>query len=349
MIIDCHGHYTTAPPGLKEFRDLQIRALTDPAINPSKASVRISDDEIRDSLEGAQLRLMRDRGIDVTIFSPIAGQMAHHIGNAVTSQLWSEVANDLIYRVTQLYPDNYIGVCQLPQSPLVPPKSVIPELERCIVELGFIGCNLNPDPSGGHWKDRPLYDRIWYPLYEKLVELDVPAMIHVSGSCNDCFHHTGAHYINGDTTAFMQFIQSDLFKDFPTLKFIIPHGGGAAPYHWGRYRGLAQDMGKPPLAEHLLKNVFFDTCVYHLPGIKLLLEVVPTENILFATEMVGAVKGIDPETGYHYDDTKRYIDQVDSLTETQRALIFEDNARRVYPRINPILDRIVARKEIAHG
>ncbi len=156
MIIDCHGHYTTAPPGLKEFRDLQIRALTDPAINPSKASVRISDDEIRDSLEGAQLRLMRDRGIDVTIFSPIAGQMAHHIGNAVTSQLWSEVANDLIYRVTQLYPDNYIGVCQLPQSPLVPPKSVIPELERCIVELGFIGCNLNPDPSGGHWKDRPL-------------------------------------------------------------------------------------------------------------------------------------------------------------------------------------------------
>ena len=151
--------------------------------------------------------------------------------------------------------------------------------------------------------------------------------------------------INGDTTAFMQFLTSDVFRDFPTLKVIIPHGGGAVPYHWGRYRGLAQDMGKPLLKEHLLHNVFFDTCVYHLPGIRLLLEVIPTENILFATEMVGAVKGIDPETGYHYDDTKRYIDQVTTLTQTQRQMIFEGNARRVYPRLNPILDAITARTE----
>jgi 4-oxalmesaconate hydratase len=94
------------------------------------------------------------------------------------------------------------------------------------------------------------------------------------------------------------------------LKLIIPHGGGAVPYHWGRYRGLAQDMGKPPL-EELLKNVYFDTCVYHQPGIELLLKVIPTDNILFATEMVGAVRGNDPRTGYAYDDTKRYIDAVD--------------------------------------
>ncbi len=349
MIVDCHGHYTTAPGPLKAFRDLQIKALTDPASNPDRAMIRISDDQIRDSLEGAQLKLQRDRGIDVTIFSPIAGQMAHHIGNAITSQVWSEVCNDLIHRVTQLYPDNFVGVCQLPQSPLVPPASVIPELARCVKELGFVGCNLNPDPSGGHWKDRPLTDRIWYPLYEAMVELDVPAMIHVSGSCNDCFHHTGAHYINGDTTAFMQFLTSDVFRDFPTLKFIIPHGGGAVPYHWGRYRGLAQDMGKPLLKDHLLRNVFFDTCVYHLPGIRLLLEVIPTENILFATEMVGAVKGIDPETGYHYDDTKRYIDQVTTLTDARRQMIFEGNARRVYPRLNPLLDAIAARREAAHA
>jgi 4-oxalmesaconate hydratase len=101
-----------------------------------------------------------------------------------------------------------------------------------------------------------------------MVELDVPAMVHVSSSCNPNFHATGAHYINADTTAFMQFLTSDLFKDFPTLRFIIPHGGGAVPFHWGRYWGLAQDMKKPPLSELLLKNVFFDTCVYHLPGIK---------------------------------------------------------------------------------
>ena len=54
--------------------------------------------------------------------------------------------------------------------------------------------------------------------------------------------------INADTAVFMQVILSDLFKNFPKLKFIIPHGGGAVPYHWGRYRGLAQDMKRPPLA-----------------------------------------------------------------------------------------------------
>jgi 4-oxalmesaconate hydratase len=135
----------------------------------------------------------------------------------------------------------------------------------------------------------------------------------------------------------MQFITADLFKDFPTLKFIIPHGGGAVPYHWGRYRGLAQDMKKPLLKDHLLKNVFFDTCVYHQPGIDLLMKVIPVENILFASEMVGAVRGIDPETGNFYDDTKRYVDQVSALGMENKTKIFEGNARKVFGRLDAAL------------
>jgi 4-oxalmesaconate hydratase len=158
-------------------------------------------------------------------------------------------------------------------------------------------------------------------------------MIHVSASCNPNFHTTGGHYIAADTTVFMQFLTSDLFKDFPTLKFVIPHGGGAVPYHWGRYRGMAQDMKRPPLSDLLMKNVYFDTCVYHLPGIELLTKVIPTDNILFASEMVGAVRGIDPETGFHFDDTKRYLDAVAWLNDSDRRKIFEGNARKVYPRL----------------
>ena len=339
MIIDCHGHYTTEPDQLHDFRNRQIATLHDPTQRPSPALLRISDDELRASVEGAQLRFQRERGTDLTIFSPRAMGMAHHIGDAGVSLVWSQICNELIHRICSLYPNNFIGVCQLPQSPGVDPKTCIGELERCVTEFGFIGCNLNPDPSGGHWSGPPMSDRWWYPLYEKMVELDVPAMIHVSGSCNPNFHTTGAHYLNGDTTAFMQFLTSNLFKDFPTLKFIIPHGGGAVPYHWGRYRGLAQDMKLPPLEELLLQNVFFDTCVYHLPGIKLLTEVIPVENILFASEMVGAVRSIDPRTGHYYDDTKRYIDKVTTLSEQDRRKIFEDNARKVYGRLNPRLER----------
>jgi 4-oxalmesaconate hydratase len=333
MIIDCHGHYTTAPPALEAWRKRQVAALEDPAKGPKRAELVIADDEIRASLENAQLKMQRERGTDLTIFSPRASFMAHHVGTEATSREWSELCNDLVARVCGLYPDNFVGVCQLPQSPGVRPERCIPELERCVDELGFVGCNLNPDPSGGHWKEPPLTDRWWYPLYEKMVELDVPAMVHVSTSCNPCFHATGAHYINADTTAFMQFLTSDLFKDFPTLKFIIPHGGGAVPYHWGRYRGLAQDMKRPPLGELLLNNVFFDTCVYHRPGIELLTKVIPADNILFASEMVGAVRGIDPETGHHFDDTRRYVDQVDALGAADRAKIFEGNARRVFARL----------------
>jgi 4-oxalmesaconate hydratase len=135
----------------------------------------------------------------------------------------------------------------------------------------------------------------------------------------------------------MQCLTSDLFKDFPTLKFLIPHGGGAVPYHWGRFRGLAQEMKKPLLEEHLLKNIFFDTCVYHQPGINLLTEVIPVENILFASEMIGAVRGIDPRTGHYYDDTKRYVQATANLNDAQRYQVFEGNARRVFSRLNTTL------------
>ena len=335
MIIDCHGHYTTAPEPHNVWRDLQKQNFK-AGLDTDPAYPDISDDEIVETIEKNQLRLIKERGADLTVFSPRASTMAHHVGDETVSQAWTRRCNDLIKRVVELFPDYFIGVCQLPQSPGVPIAHSIRELERCVNELGFIGCNLNPDPSGGHWTAPPLTDRAWYPFYEKMVELDVPAMVHVSGSCNPNFHATGAHYINADTTAFMQFLEGDLFKDFPTLRFIIPHGGGAVPYHWGRYRGLADMMKKPHLREHVMKNVYFDTCVYHQPGIDLLFKVIDIDNILFGSEMIGAVRGIDPETGQYFDDTKRYIDAL-AIPAADKAKVFEGNARRVYPRLDKSL------------
>jgi 4-oxalmesaconate hydratase len=332
VIIDCHGHYTTAPPQLGDYRDAQQALLaSDPDAVGEKGVISISDDEIRDSLEGAQLKLQRERGTDLTIFSPRASWMGHHIGNADTSRFWSEHCNELIRRVCDLYPANFAPVCQLPQSPGAPIDSSVRELRRCVEEMGFIGCNLNPDPSGGYWTGPPLDDRSFWPLYEAMCELDVPAMIHVSDTCNPNFHTTGSHYLGADTTAFMQVLTSGLFKDFAELRFIIPHGGGAVPYHWGRFRGIAQDRGWQTLDE-LMANVWFDTCVYHQPGIDLLVDVVPVDNILFASEMVGAVRGVDPQTGHFYDDTRRYVDGAD-LTDAEREKIFEGNVRRVFPRL----------------
>ena len=328
MIIDSHGHYTTAPDALHAYRGNQIGQMN----KPVKGSLNISDEELVASVSG-QLKFQTDRGTDVTLFSPRAGSMGHHFGGELISRYWSETCNDLVRRVCSLLPENFVGVCQLPQTPGVSPANCVEELERCINDLGMVACNLNPDPSGGYWTDPPMTDPYWFPIYEKLVELDVPAMVHVSSSCNPNFHFTGAHYINADTSVFMQLIEGDLFKEFPTLRLIIPHGGGAIPYHWGRYRGIAQDMGKPPLTEHLLKNVFFDTCVYHQPGIDLLFKVIPVENILFASEMIGAVRSVDQTIGRYFDDTKPYVDAVPGLSDADKKRVFEENVQRVYPRL----------------
>ncbi|MCC2957531.1 amidohydrolase [Massilia sp. IC2-477] len=333
MIIDCHGHFTTVPASFRNWRAKQVESANDPVNAPRREDAFVSDDEIREAIGNGQLKLQRERGSDLTLFSPIAGLMSHHLGNERTSLEWAEISNDLVHRVTQLYPDNFAPVCQLPQSPGAAPANSIPELRRCVEELGFVGCNLNPDPSGGYWTGKPMTDREWYPLYEAMVELDVPAMIHVAASCNPCHHGTGAHYLNADTSVFMQLLQSNLFKDFPTLRFVIPHGGGAVPYHWGRYRGMSLEMMERPL-EGLLDNVFFDTCVYHHPGVELLTKVVPADNVLFGSEMIGAVRGRDPNTGEYFDDTKKYLDACTALSGEDRFKIYEGNARRVYPRLD---------------
>ena len=332
MIIECHGHYTTTPDAHQSFRDEQLARLTDLS-RPEPAPAEISDDAILESIENNQLRLLRERGGDIMLFSPKASGMEHHVADPAAALAWARACNDLIHRVVRLFPGHFVGVCQLPQTPGGSLDHSIHELRRCVDDLGFVGCNLNPDPSGGHWTAKPLTDTYWHPLYETLVELDVPAMIHVSTSCNPNFHTLGAHYLNADTTAFMQLVEGDLFSVFPTLRLVIPHGGGAVPYHWGRFRGLADRLGRPPLHDHVMRNVFFDTCVYHQAGIDLLHKVIDIDNILFASEMLGAVRGIDPETGFHWDDTKRYIDGLD-LSEQDRSKVFELNPRRVYPRLD---------------
>ncbi|MER6082830.1 amidohydrolase family protein [Streptomyces sp. NPDC001833] len=342
MLIDCHGHFTTAPPALGRWRERQIKTYEETGARVSPDELRIEDDEIRTAVEQGQLKLQDERGVDVALFSPGAGKMAHHYGDARTSLDWSQVSNDLVARVCGLFPGRFVGVCQLPQSPgdalAASVRACAAELERCVTESGFVGCLLNPDPSDGYWQAPPLTDRVYYPLYEKMVELDVPAMLHVAMSRNPALQGTCAHYLAGDTAVFMQLCLSDLFTDFPTLRVVIPHGGGAVPYHWGRYRGVMQDQGRPPLEELVLDNVYFDTCVYHRRGMELLVDVIPARNVLFASEMIGAVRGTDPETGHRFDDTKYLLDQVAGLTDEDRRLIHGDNALRVYPRLKNVLD-----------
>ncbi|MDE3206579.1 MAG: amidohydrolase [Acidobacteriota bacterium] len=330
LVIDCHGHFTSEPPQVGEFRRRQLAALE--AGQPAPDPPEVTDGELVESIGANQLRVMDERGIDVVLFSPRASAMGHHVQDVEAGRVWTSFSNDLVRRVSDLFPDRFAPVCQLPQTPGGDLAPSLEELRRC-VDAGFVAANVSPDPSGGNWTGRPVTDPYWYPLFEVMEDLDVPAMIHVSGSCNPNFHTLGAHYLNADTTVFMQLVEGDLFGRFPRLRLVIPHGGGAVPYHWGRYKGLAARFDRPPIEPHLMGNLYFDTCVYHRPGVQLLLDVVDPANVLFGSEMLGAVRGVNPDSGSGWDDTRRYVDSL-NLGEDVRRAVYEGNVRRVYPRLD---------------
>ncbi|NBS45644.1 MAG: amidohydrolase, partial [Betaproteobacteria bacterium] len=123
LIIDCHGHYTTAPKALEAWRNQQIAGIQDPSVMPKASDLKISDDDIRESIQTNQLKLMKERGSDITLFSPRASFMAHHIGDFNVSSTWAAICNELCFRVSQLFPDNFVPVAMLPQSPGVDPRT----------------------------------------------------------------------------------------------------------------------------------------------------------------------------------------------------------------------------------
>jgi 4-oxalmesaconate hydratase len=166
--------------------------------------------------------------------------------------------------------------------------------------------------------------------------------VHASATCNPAFHTTGSHYLNVDSTAFMQLLESRVFKDFPTLRLVISHGGGNVPYQAARYRALCL-MNKWEPFEEFITRLYFDTTVYNQEAMELLLKVVGVDNVMFASEMLGGVTTVDPKTGRWFDDNKPCLDAISWLTEEDRKKIFEENVARAYPRLGPILERRIQR------
>jgi 4-oxalmesaconate hydratase len=223
MIIDCHGHLTTEPSALLDFRRGQLDHFAGAGSEPGP--LEIDDDDLRSVIENGALRLQGERGTDLTLFSPRASGMRHDIDDVDVAREWARASNLVIERVVELFPSNFAGVAQLPQTPSGDLGHVLDELERS-AEAGFVGCNVNPDP-GGVWASPPLTDAWWDPLWSALERLDMTAMIHASASTSAAVHTTGAHYLAADTVAFMQLVEGDLFQRHPALR--VGAGSAASP------------------------------------------------------------------------------------------------------------------------
>lgn len=331
MVIDVHGHLT-APDSLYVYKAniLSHRG------SHGRGKVEVSDDEMTAFLNQptfntgkSHLELLKEVGTDIQLLSPRPYQMMHAEKPAKVSQWFIEECNNLVAQQCRLFPNVFRGVCGLPQSPDVGPKNCIAELERCVKEFGFVGCLLNPDPSeASNYNVPALGDEYWYPLYEKLVEFDVPGYIHGAG-CRSIRHSYSTHFINEETIAVVSLASSRVFKDFPGLKVVCSHGGGAVPYHAGRFQAPSLRRGGETFYDGMRK-LYYDTVLYTALGLELLIKTVGADRCLFGSERPGVGTAKDPETGKWMDDVKRHIDGFTWLSAADRKLIFEDNAKKLF-------------------
>jgi len=325
MIIDSHAHIVMPPESFRYMAEL-VGGRANPSTTP-----KIPDASVRKVAEEL-VKGMDTVGTDVQFISPRPYLQMHSVKPGRVTELWSRHCNDLIARFVEMFPDRFRGVAGLPQymdEPLE--QRAIPDLRRCVEQLGFVGCLINPDPTEGTGPTPPgLGDPFWHPLYKAMTELDVPGLIHSAGSCSARESYT-LKFINEESIAIVSLLGEKVFDRFPDLKIVVAHGGGAIPYQMGRFRAWSVRKGDVPFDEQL-KKLYFDTCNYSKEAIELLLKVAGTDNVLFGTEKPGTGSARDPATGRDYDDMKPVLESIEWLTSKQRADIFECNCRRVYTR-----------------
>jgi OH-DDVA meta-cleavage compound hydrolase len=330
MIIDSHGH-VTAPDKLYVYK----AGLVSHRGAHGRGSSGATDDDVRDALNqpvfggSSHLEQLREAGTDMQLISPRPYQMMHSEQPKLVNWFIEET-NNIIAKQTKLYPNIFRGVCGLPQSPGVSPTNCLAELERCVRQLGFVGCLINPDPGEASGVETPaLGDRYWYPLYEKLVELDVPGHIHSAGCRSDRLPYS-LHFINEESIGVVSLINSKVFEDFPTLKILVSHGGGAIPFHWARFEAASLRVPGGQRFSKRMRNLYYDTVLYSSDSLALLIKTVGADRCLFGTERPGVGTVKDPDTGKWMDETRYLIEAFDWLSDADKKLIFEDNAKKLF-------------------
>ncbi len=329
MIIDCHGHIS-APVELWAYKGTLLAHRG----SHGRGGVRVSDEQLIAAANKTEigpaghLDLLERHGTDLQLISPRPFQMMHSERPGKLVHWFTEEVNTLISRQCKLLSHRFVPVCGLPQAAGEPIQSVFPELERCVKQLGFKGCLLDPDPFENSGTEAPgLGDRYWYPLYEKLCELGVPAHIHSTGSRSERTPYT-LHFINEESIAVYNLVNSSVLDDFPDLKILVSHGGGAIPYQLGRFES-ASLRGNRRFSTRLRK-LYFDTVLYTPGAIRLLIETVGPEHCLFGTECPGVGAAVNPDTGETMDHTAPYIQSFEWLSAAEKKMIFEDNARKLF-------------------
>jgi 4-oxalmesaconate hydratase len=327
MIVDIHGH-TNAPPSLYAYK----AGLLSSRGAHGKGNPGITEEAMANAVKNHLANNLDKVGTDVQFLSPRPFQLMPSEKPDKIVHWWVEANNDAIAMSVKAAPDRYRGVMGLPQCAGSPITDCFEEMDRCINDLGFVGIMINPDPYEADGHHAPgMGDEYWFPLYEKMVQMDVPALIHSAG-CKDPWDTYSNYFIAVETRVIISMVSSGVFDKFPDLKIIVAHGGGAVPYQVGRYRAFfGRHFENSGGFDAQLKKFYFDSVLYNQESLELLLKIVGSDRVMFGTENPGTGSYKDPKSGKMLDDLKPVIEAI-QVPDADKKNVFEDVARKVFPR-----------------
>lgn len=269
-------------------------------------------------------------GTDVQFIGPRPYQLGTDLNPPRVVHQWIALLNDVMAMQARSYPDRLRCLAALPQLPRAPLHDCFDEIERVAQDSAFVGVLLNPDPAGGETPG--LGDEYWYPLWERLVRLELPALVVPAKSHSDRESYS-SHYVTEASIAVLSLLENRrLFDDFPSLRLVIGYGGGSIPYQAGRWRLRRLRQPDRESFDASLRRLYFDTVVHTPQSMEMLLRVCGPDRCLFGTQRLGACSAIDPATGRAGDDLKPLVEGVAWLSAEQRNAVLSGNALDVFSR-----------------
>jgi len=341
MVLDMHGH-VSSPAELYAYRSILIAGRG----AHGREGVRLPKDKVLGAAE-RHVNLLDKAGIDVQLISGRPFQLMHSESPSEIVDWWARATNNAVAAQVEAFPERFRGVAALPQAVGTTPETWLDELEHCVIELGFVGVLVNPDPAEGLDLGVPrIGHEWWYPLFARLEELGVPALIHAA-ACKDPRENYSEHMITEASRTVISLANSTTFKDFPGLKIVVSHGGGSVPYQIGRWRAAryleytqvesfdGHDGEVPQLTtfDEAIRPIYFDSLVLDPYALGHLIRTVGADRVLLGTEVPGSGSPVNPDTGRPYDDIVSSLADLDWLSDADRDLILEGNARSIYQRL----------------
>jgi aminocarboxymuconate-semialdehyde decarboxylase len=245
-----------------------------------------------------QIEEMDARGIDIHVLFTGPVFMSTWWADAQTAAQLTRRMNDTVAAWVGRHPQRFVGTVTLPMQDV---GLAVAELRRAVTELGARVLMLPSNVDGAYMGEK----KFW-PLWEAIRDLDIPAFIHPEGIRDPWYHKFALWNSIGqqieEAKAMASIIYEGLLDAVPGLKIVIAHGGGYFPYCVGRVdRNVEKAEAQINLGDRkpsdYLRHFYYDTCVFDGPALEFLFKRVGADRIVLGadypvgeTDPVGAVK-----------------------------------------------------------